>query len=126
MKEKIEEFLLKREELIKEFKEYVVDKTIPLESRWDLFISSDLGEERDYILRLKSYNLDRYYDRSWCEKHDIIEPGYLFEYIEEYELEDCEPEDDDYADLKAGLEITINNIKEELLSLFIKSWRFDW
>lgn len=126
MKEKIEEFKNLEQVLIKELKEYVKDQTIPLESRWDLFISSNLGYNQGYYLELKSYNLERFYDRSWVERHSTVYPERVFDYIYDYELEDCEEGDDDYAELKAELEVTINTIKEELLSLFIKSWEFDW
>lgn len=125
MKEKIENFLKLQEEIIKELKKYVKDKTIPLETRWDLFVSSDLGDEDGYILRLESYDLDGYYDRSWCARYTTVEPEHIFEYLYDYELEDYE-EELDYELAKVELEVTISNIKEELLSLFVKSWRFDW
>lgn len=126
MKEKIEKFLLQKEEIEKELREYVKDQSIPLESRWDLFVSSDLGEERSYILELESYNLDKYYDRGWMDRGTTIDFDRIYDYLYDYELEDYDEEEPEYQEIKDRIEDKINTIKEELLSLFIKSWRFDW
>lgn len=104
MKEKIEEFLLKREELQNELCEYVKDKTIPLESRWDLFMSSDLGEEQSCILRLKSYNLDKFYDKEWFDRGQTIDMDYLSDFIYDIILCDYEEEDPMYKVLELKAE----------------------
>ena len=50
MKEKIEKFLEEKKLLTEKLKLWVVDKSIPLGERWDLFIKSELGIEEPYII----------------------------------------------------------------------------
>lgn len=48
LQQRINLFKVVKEDLISDLKKIVIDKSIPLEERWNLFIESDLGNHDDY------------------------------------------------------------------------------
>ncbi len=106
MKEKIEGFLQEKEHLTKELQAYVVNKDIPLEERWDLFIGSDLGVHKSF-----------YQDFIHAKARDVSGERYSNTDVDEI-LEFME--DDNYSEKQ------INEFKEDALKKFIKSYNYDW
>jgi len=91
-----------------EVEDFVKNKEYPLEDRWEIFIESGLGNEESFMVYFKSYDIEEYLCR-----HDKYETIYIQNII------------DDSIDRKESLE-TINNLKEEILQMFIKSFEYDW
>lgn len=99
-------FNKQKEELTQKVKKYCQNKEFPINERWDLFINSNLGKHDKWYIDLESINLDDFY----CEKDKYQEftvDDLLF-WIEKHEYEN------------------INEIKEEILQLFIKSFTYNW
>lgn len=109
----IKALLKTKDELLPIFKEWCKDKTVPLDERWELFISSNLGEHRDYYvhpdcgIELDSGDL---YDKLEYRK---------FQYIAAIDfvaaISDRKDEGGD-----------VNLTKEYFLENFIKSFVNDW
>ncbi len=91
-----------------EVKEYCQDTSKPLDERWDLFINSELGDEKWYY---EDFNC-----KIGREAVEDCEDKYSLHNVETV-LEYNEYEDDDP-------EVII--YKEAVLANFIKSWQYDW
>ena len=100
------QFNHQKEELTKKVEEYCQNKEYPLDKRWDLFIESDLGKHESWCIDLNSVDLDNFY----AEKD-----RYQF-----FNVDDLIFWFDDHA------YTNIDEIKEELLQMFIKSFEYDW
>ena len=104
----IQGYKLLTEDLTKKVKEFVQNKDFPLDERWKIFSNSNLGESENYVINLQSYNLDEFL--SDCYKYETIN---LIYFVEEY-LEEI---DEDFK--------IINAVKEEILELFIKEFKYN-
>lgn len=110
MKEKIENFLKLKEELKKELKEYVKDKKIPLEERWELFVKSKLGNHSRYYYEFEGIDWNRYtlYDDFYTDKYAQITVDAMLETARELE---------DFDEIA---------FKKDVLNKFIYSFENDW
>lgn len=111
MKEKIDNFFKIRQELIKELKDWVKDKSIPLEERWDVFIKSKLYDKSVWSHDWGYRDLiDDYKEETFAERYEIIAAK---------DIVDLFLEDGKYLDI-------IDDFKEAVLKSFIGEFRFDW
>lgn len=107
MIEKINKLLAEKEILLNELKEWVKDKSIPLEERWNAFITvGELIKPDGYYWDFKSLNEDDFHADQ--DKYKIFNVNRVIEYFED------------------ATEEEINNFKEEALGVFKYSWEFDW
>lgn len=111
----LEGYDLLTQDLTQKVKKFVRDKNIPLDDRWDIFVFSQLGESDNYIVRLNSYDMDDYLE--YKQRHETID---LTDFVEEYLYERL---DDDDEEINSEI---VNAVKEEILDLFIKEFKFDW
>jgi len=109
MKEKIEKFLEEKKLLTEKLKLWVVDKSIPLGERWDLFIKSELGIEEPYIIDFDC-EMDKQYIEELEYKYSTHNTGDIVKWLDEGQY----------------TEIQIIEFQEEVLEKFIKSFKFDW
>lgn len=101
-----------REKLTKELKEIVKDKGIPLDIRWDLFISSGLGEDSIFSEKPPGVDtVDYLINKHFHSRYEIVEVAIFLEII--LDAEDIEDFD----------EVTF---KEYFLEEFVKSFKLDW
>lgn len=107
---KLKNFELSKNILTIEIKNYVQDTTQPLDERWNIFITSNLGEDESWYLDLQSYDLENFYSDWNISRHRCVDVSDIIDYL---------------TDLEVNSEI-INNVKEEILKLFIKSFTYDW
>lgn len=113
---KIKEFNSIKEGLTKLVKCYVQDTNYPLEERWSVFINSELGNELTSIYYLKSYDISKIFDGDY--RHETIFANALLGAID-----DCMC-DENFSDKEIGQKLL--EVKEELLSQFVKSFKYDW
>ncbi len=111
MKEKIENYLTNKEKLKTDLKEWVKDKSIPLDERFEVFIKSNLGDHRRFS---ESFN---------CKLGNV----YL-DYLEQrYETQKVDEIIDFYNEYKEKFtETDLITFKENVLEKFVKSFEFDW
>lgn len=108
-------------ELKKEFKVMIVDKTIPLENRWRAFTTASafLKDTHPWCINAKSIQhlLNQHHDGDNigqvldCDRHSVVHASDMVNELKQFgwfKLED---------------EIAL---KEELLSLNLGSWTYDW
>lgn len=112
LQKRIELFNKAKENIKSDLKNFVVDKSYPLNERWDLFIESDLGEHTNYYAEFEGINSDRYYDDFYIEKYETVQVKYLLKRGIEKQILDS-----DYK---------INMFKEDVLTQFIKSFEYSW
>ncbi len=110
MKEKIQQLKDLKQELTLELKEWVKDKTIPLDERWDLFFQSDLGDHRTWIEDFKNLDSDNIAKNRDVNRHETI---YL-DTIEEWYIKSIEDSE------------KYDEFREDVLSKFIQSFEWDW
>jgi hypothetical protein len=102
-------------------REFVKDKSIPLCTRWAIFVYSELGDHESYIVHWGNIDDDwltpdgPYY----VSKYETIETEDIVEWLQ-----------NDFMDFKPispeeHLEL-VNAFKEEVLEKFIKSYEYDW
>lgn len=118
MKEKIEQFLKEKEILTEELKEWVKDKSIPLEERWEVFVKSELGERISYYEQFEGVESDGYYDNYYIEKYQTVTTGQLFEIASKPTYTNKEPE--------LNTQEQKDSFREDVLDKFIKSFENDW
>jgi hypothetical protein len=107
-------YLTAKKSLEQDVKLIVQDTDFPLEERWNLFVKSGFGEHDYCYLHLNSYNLDDFY--SYCERYETYSTISLIDWIYEdiaSKLNDETPEE---------IDSILNPIKEEILSLFIRTF----
>jgi coenzyme F420-reducing hydrogenase alpha subunit len=114
MKEKIEKFLQEKKTLIEELKKWVVNKSIPLEERWELFIKSELGDHETSYWDFNTFDNEKFHDGEYRQKYQTLIPEDVINWATSK-----------FNKINATEE-QINNFKEEVLKNFIKSWEFDW
>lgn len=112
IKEKVEEFLDLQNDLRIELKEYVKDKSISLDERWELFITCELGDREPYCESFESFDYDNFY------------ATYEFSRDEEITSEDIIYRLN--KDSEQYLYTTLDDVKEEILDKFLYSFKFDW
>lgn len=115
LQKRIELFNKAKENIKSDLKKVVVDKSYPLNERWDLFIESNLGEHTNYYVEFEGFegiNSDRYYDDFYIEKYETVQVKYLLKRGIEKQILDS-----DYK---------INMFKEDVLTEFIKSFEYNW
>ncbi len=108
MKEKIQELEKLKLKLTADLKEWVKDKSIPLDERWEVFFASGLGDHETCYEDFVNLNSDDYCDR--VSRHEVI---YLSD-IRDWGIDSLES-DEDY-----------DAFREDVLERFIKSFEFDW
>ena len=87
---------------------WVVDKSIPLGERWDLFIKSELGIEEPYIIDFDC-EMGKQYIEELEYKYSTHNTGDIVKWLDEGQY----------------TEIQIIEFQEEVLEKFIKSFKFD-
>lgn len=117
--------------LKEEFKEFITDKSIELNRRWNCWVAApkELKKEYSYIQHFKSIDEDAIMYDGWLmhvEKYQIVFSTDIIECIEENkilaeDLPDLMEEDDERL-----AKIDINTVKEEILSLNMYSFNYDW
>jgi len=112
MKEKIEQFFLLKKELEIELVEWVKDKSIPLEERWDVFIKSKLGNHSGGLY----WNFESLDEELFHSEHGKYETLNVEDVISWF----ARNNKNKYT------ETDFNNFKEEALAEFIYSWDLDW
>jgi|SRR6188508_1971822 len=127
MKSKIVKFLVEKDKLTEELKEWVKDKSISLDERWEVFIESDLGIHKSFIERFKT--LDNDLIGTDCAisvyKYETIFVESIYEAIQEAQEELEENPDSVYVSKKLA-NTDLNSFREECLEKFIKSFEFNW
>lgn len=113
----INKLLNDKAKVTKELREYVKDKNIPLDQRWDLFIYSELGTHHKYIIHPDGLDEDKYFDTIDFDRGTIIIVEDFLENIKILDVED--PEEDKILEDEVVF-------KEWCLDKFIKSFTFDW
>jgi hypothetical protein len=115
MREKIENFLKEKSELRNELKQFVQDKSKPLNERWEIFVQSELGEKKSYF---------ETFDHKIGEKYvDLLEDKYSTHTVKNIldTIDDLNEEENwNFTDED------INSFKEKVLEKFIWSFKFDW
>lgn len=106
------------------FIEYIQDKTIPMLTRWEVFLEApnDWKNHESYIKRfqierkLKGKEIS-WYDDFYIEKHETVHMENVIERLEE-DLEDFEK--------KGWNKDLIAELKEEILQKNLGSFNYDW
>ena len=107
MKEKIEQLAKQKQELTVELREWVKDKSIPLDERWDVFFASGLGSHIGSIEEFVNLNSDDYCDN--MQRHEIVHLGDVSDWVGSLTSDEAYDE-----------------FREDVLSKFIKSFEWDW
>ena len=115
MKDELESFLDLKESVASNLKEWVKDKSIPLEERWELFIKSGLGVYDSFYHNFPGidWNKKTLYDDFYMEKHTTRDVIYFLDIIEG----DDDIEWDNEKDIA---------FKEYFLEKFIVGFENDW
>lgn len=128
-KQKILDFFELRDKIEQVVKNYVQDKTVPLDDRWEIFEKSGFGEHQYYSVHLDSLHDDivMYDGLVHADRHQSIS---VFEIIEKYNENKEDFEKQNYA-AKNFLEWQKYKFdpiafKEECISKFLKGWDHDW
>lgn len=108
MKQVIDEYLELKAAMVKQMRKYVMNKNIPLSERWELFLKSDLGNCSPWYMDSRFVDFSGYY--SSIEKHVVNNSEEFIIYLENKEV----PVD------------VIDNVKEEILEAFNKSYTYYW
>lgn len=122
MEAELLKFLKHKEETKEALKSYVVNKKIPLEFRWNLFNKSKLGDTRGYYEDFKNLD-DGVYAELEYNRYNYVHLNGLVELLEKrlsYEKYLRKSND------KQTKEEVIIELKEEILSKFLKAFIFDW
>jgi hypothetical protein len=112
----INKHLAERAKLKKELKEWVKNKDIPLETRWDIFIMSELGDHKIYIERFNC-NIGNDYIENLESRYTTEYVESILDWVEEQVTDDETP---------VYTEEDIIKFKENVLEKFIYSFEFDW
>ena len=110
MKKEIEELEKLKLKITTNLKEWVKDRSISLDERWNLFFKSNLGDHKNWIEDFKNLDSDDLVKSRDYNRHETV---YL-EDLKEYGVESIES-DENY-----------NEFREDVLSKFIKSFEWDW
>lgn len=113
MKEKVENYLNLQNEIRIELKEYVKDKSIPLDERWELFIMCELGNNEPYIEHFNSFNDDELFAELELSRNEVVTSESIIDLLDT----------NIYGEY---LYTTLDDVKEEILDKFITSFKLDW
>ena len=105
LQKRIELFNKAKESIKSDLKKFVVDKSYPLNERWDLFIESDLGDDDKYMPYTNFFDITHKYQSNF-KKYELAFVEGISKNLDTEEKE--------------------NSFKEEILQMFIKSFIFDW
>lgn len=127
-KQEILNFFKLRDNIEQVVKEYVQDKSIPLEDRWEIFEQSGFGDDGCYIPHLESLHDDIVmYDG--LVNVDRRETVCVFNILKQYFYAKKEYEEGDYTeDFIKWQNFNFDPVafQEECLAKFIKGWVYDW
>lgn len=112
IKEKVEEFLDLQNNLRVELKEYVKDKSISLDERWELFITCGIGNEEPYYEDFKSFNHEEFFSDLELNRNEVITSEWIVNLLSTI-----------YGEY---LYTTLDDVKEEILDKFLYSFKYDW
>ncbi len=135
----IDEFQLVLAVHEKTIRQYVVDKSFPLEERWNVFVKSGLGKIAAYIQHFDALNDFKGSVNNAVEEdlHDYQNRGTLIDLtelpdlLEEYEYigkifkVETSYDGNEFKEVVFTQE-HLNQLKEEWLTKFIKGYHFDW
>jgi len=113
IKEKVEEFLNLQNDLRVELKEYVKDKSIPLDERWELFTMCELGNNEPFYESFNSFNYEELFADLVLNRNEVIASEWIIDLL-------------DTQIYGEYLYTTLDDVKEEILEKFINSFKFDW
>lgn len=116
MKDKIQKYEEDGQRLKDEVKQFVQDKTKPLEERWEIFCLAEMGERGDWVEDFDSLNKVYGGEVSWYDDFCVerMQTVYLTNVLDTLTSKDNITEEQ------------INEFKEEVLQKFIWSFEFDW
>lgn len=121
MKNKIEQFNEAKLQLTDELRKWVLDESIPLDERFNIFINSDLGNEMGWFQCFTPY-LKQYLEN--CQRYQTISMQNVYEsfvdnlcYLENVEDESL---------LSEGAKERLSEFMRNTLINFIKSFEYDW
>jgi len=116
MQKKIDEFNKLKASLIEEMKLWCVDKSIPLEERWKVFIESDLAPIDRWYHHPDGVDWDKVelYNDFYCDRYQTMEASSFVEL--------CQDKINDKEDFECDLD----KVKEYFLSEFISGFIHDW
>jgi len=116
MKEYIERYLELKETLTTALKEYVKDKSIPVDERWEAFIKADVAPIDGTYHDPDGIDWNKYtlYDDFYCDRYATIKANSI--------LELCK----DMASDEEGFEYDPVAIKEYFMDNFISGFINDW
>jgi hypothetical protein len=106
MKEQIEELEELKLKITANLREWVKDKSISLDERWNLFFKSDLGDHKTYHENFVNFKSDEYCNN--LNRYKIIDLSNAINYK-------------NFSD-----EIQYDDFRENVLNKFIKSFKWDW
>ena len=97
-----------------QMKEIVTDQSIPLDERWELFISSDVGLKDSCYHEPDGINWDKMFlfDDFSISKYETVTAKSF--------VDQCEDK------IKDGKEIDLTEVKKYFLKHFVKSFKNDW
>lgn len=101
--------------LISKLQKYVQDKNIPLEERWGIFETCDLGKHKSFYCKFEGVNWDdfNYYDNLYMDRYSTITVFDIIKILQDL-VEDGRED------------INIDEAKEYFLQKFIRSICNDW
>lgn len=112
IQERIEALNQAKDIIKQDLKDYVTNKSIDLNTRWDTFEKSDLGDSSYYVEEFNCHLGQKIVGQQESRYSTVC----VF-----YALE-CLLDDKDYDE--NGPEV--NLYKENVMKAFIKDWQFDW
>ena len=125
MRQTVDEMLHHQAQITANLKLWVVDKDIPLDERWDVFIKSGLGTKDSWITRFDSLGQDYFmYDGEYhCERYQTIHMDNVWERM----TDDTRLYLTEFSDtLKPEVAAKLDPFREEVLEKFIQSFYYDW
>ena len=125
---RIKEYDIFVHSLYHDVKEYCQDKSIPLDDRWHVFVTANMGDHFSSITRYTPI-VSEYIDTAWCERYETISIDYIMEWYEDkvYDILYKELERDPTpSELDNRLKEDLTEFKEDTLQKFIKSFEHDW
>ena len=110
MKEKIEQLDKLKQQLTSELREWVKDKSIPLDERWDVFFASGLGVHSGSLENFVNLTDDDLANVRDFNRYEIVDLDYVRE----------------YGSITLESDEAYDEFREDVLSKFIKSFEWDW
>jgi hypothetical protein len=118
-KQRVENLNKQIEQIREEFAQYIADKSINLDTRWQVFMEApaNLRGSSSWIVRFKGIPDDfvGYDGPVYAERHQTVNVGWILETIEEIEEYDVDPNS-----------IDVIAFKEDVLSSNLYSFEYDW